>query len=122
MNNLPPLTEEQKQLAQAARREKILAGESLRHNWADLDHWRMLAKSMGTRLPQSYQPATSTNYIRKIAKKVDIDIKEWVESTGCTNLAEINSLNPNIPAYVMTGWFLEYADEVKSGQLGVFPA
>lgn len=122
MKNLSPLTEEQKQLAQEARREKILAGESLRHDWADVDHWRMLAKSMGTRLPQSYQPATSTKYIRKIAKKVGVDIKEWIESTGCDNLAEINKLNHNIPAYAMTGWYLEYAEEVKSGQLGVFPA
>lgn len=114
MNNLPPLTEEQKQLAQEARREKILAGESLRHDWADVEHWRTLAKSMGTRLPQSYQPATSTKYIRKIAKKVGVDIKEWIESTGCANLAEINSLNPNIPAYAMTGWMLEWIHEFKS--------
>ena len=114
MNNLPPLTEEQKQFAQEARREKILAGESLRHSWMDEQHWRDLAKSMNVRLPQTYQPATSTKYIRKIAKKVGVDIKEWIESTGCTNLAEINSLNPNIPAYAMTGWYLEYANEVKS--------
>lgn len=114
LNNLVALTDEQKQLAQEARREKILAGESLRHDWADVDHWRLLAKSMNTRLPQSYQPATSTKYIRKIAKKVGVDIKGWVESTGCDNLAEINNLNPNIPAYVMTGWYLEYAEEIKS--------
>lgn len=113
MRELPPLTDEQKQLAQEARREKILAGESLRHDWADVEHWRLLAKSMGTRLPQSYQPATSTKYIRKIAKKVSVDIKEWIESTGCANLAEINSLNPNIPAYAMTGWMLEWVDEFK---------
>ena len=116
MRELPPLTEEQKQLAQVARREKILAGESLRHDWADVDHWRILAKSMGTRLPQSYQPATSTKYIRKIAKKMGVDIKEWIESTGCNNLAEINKLNPNIPAYVMTGWMLEYFDEVLNAK------
>lgn len=113
MRELPPLTDEQKQLAQAARREKILAGESLRHDWADVEHWRMLAKSMGTRLPQSYQPATSTKYIRKIAKKVGVDIKEWIESTGCANLTEINSLNPNTPAYAMTGWMLEWVNEFK---------
>lgn len=113
MRELPPLTDEQKQLAQEARREKILAGESLRHDWADIEYWRLLAKSMGTRLPQSYQPATSTKYIRKIAKKVGVDIKEWIESTGCANLAEINNLNPNIPAYAMTGWMLEWVDEFK---------
>lgn len=111
INHLVALTEEQKQFAQEARREKILAGESLRHGFADEQHWRDLAKKMGTRLPQSYQPATSTKYIRKIAKKVGIDIKEWIDSTGCTNLTEINNLNPNIPAYAMTGWFLEYCDE-----------
>lgn len=113
MRELPPLTDEQKQLAQEARREKILAGESLRHDWSDVEHWRLLAKSMGTRLPQSYQPATSTKYIRKIAKKMGVDIKEWIESTGCANLTEINNLNPNIPAYAMTGWMLEWVDEIK---------
>lgn len=113
-NNLEPLTDEQKQLAQIARREKILAGESLRHDWMDEQHWRDLAKKMNTRLPQSYQPATQTKYIRKVAKKVGVDIKEWIESTGCANLTEINNLNPNIPAYVMTGWMLEWIDEFKS--------
>lgn len=116
INHLVALTEEQKQFAQEARREKILAGESLRHGWSDEQHWRDLAKSMNVRLPQSYQPATSTKYIRRIAKKVGIDIKEWIESTGCANLTEINNLNPNIPAYVMTGWMLEYADEVLNSK------
>lgn len=62
MNYLAPLTEEQKQLAQEARREKILAGESLRHGWADEQHWRDLAKKHNTRLPQSYQTATLRIY------------------------------------------------------------
>lgn len=114
LNNLTPLTEEQKQLAQIARKEKILAGESLRHGWLDEQYWRDLAKKYNTRLPQTYQPATQTKYIRKVAKKVGIDIKNWIESTGCDNLAEINKLNPNIPAYAMTGWYLEYVDELKS--------
>ena len=115
---LATLTPEQRQenleKAKAAREAKKKAGENLKQDWLDENHWRSLASKYGTRLPLSYIPASDTKYIRRILKKLEIDPKEWLEVEGYKSLGDFGKQNPNTPAWVHVGLLLEWWDEKES--------
>lgn len=79
-------------------------------------HWRELASKHGVRMPQSVCQSSEHKFVKRIARKVEVDINVWIrEVVGAKSLAEISDANPNIGAVGVCGLFLEYVEEVKNG-------
>lgn len=77
----------------------------------DLAHWRSLASKAGVRLPASYIVNSEIKYVRRVAAKLDIDLKEYLEACGASNLKQLAKMNPNFPAIAEVGLLLEWWDE-----------
>lgn len=107
------ITEEMKQAAQQAKKDKIAyAKEHLDLDWGDDEkHWRELAKKFEFRLPVFYQPNTETKYIKKLFRKVGVDIQLYLADCGITTLKRLNAMNPQEPAFVSIGFAMEWLDE-----------
>ena len=118
---LTALTPDQRQeaveKAKLAREQKKLDCSHIRTEYADLPHWRELASKYGIRLPTAHFPATDVKYVKRAARKVDIDIKDYAESTGCKTLKEFAELNESWSSQAMVGLFLEWYDEVKTNNV-----
>lgn len=97
--------------ARKAREEKQKAGENLKQDWLDEPHWRALASKYSVRLPASYIPNKEVKYLKRVAAKLEIDIKEYLESCGCTTIKKLVGLNPDWPAYAEVSMMLEWFDE-----------
>ena len=118
-NNLPELTKEQRQefleKAKASKQLKRDKALSLNQNLKDKDHWTALASSFGVRLPVYYiGPDEASKYLKRIAKKLDVNIEEYIESTGYDNIKQLSLANPTYPCYAICGLFLEWIDENKN--------
>lgn len=106
--------EELREKSRLTKEAKKEAGKDLFQDFGDdLTHWRSLASEAGIRLPASYLPNSEVKYIRRVANKLGIDMQEYLEACGVTNLKALARLNPNFPIYVEIGLLLEYWDENK---------
>lgn len=99
--------------AREAIAQKKLDNAHLRNNFSDLPHWKELASKYGVRLPSYYIPCKETKYLRRLFKKVEMDIQEYLEACGVSTLKQLVKLNPNYPAAAEYGLALEYIDETK---------
>ena len=99
--------------AKAKREEKKKAGESLRQNYADENYHRSLAKEHGLRMPASYSSNQEVKYLKRAAKHLGVDIKEYLADCGCTTLKQLANMNPEMTATEELGLFLEYVKEKK---------
>ena len=99
--------------AREAIAQKKLDNAHLKNDFSDLPHWKELASKYGVRLPSYYQPASETKYLRRLFKKVDMDIKDYLEACGVSTLKQLVKLNPDYPAYAEMGLALEYIDEIN---------
>lgn len=111
-NNLPIITPEQRagmqEKAKLTREAKKLAGESLKQDYADENHWRELASRIGFRLPARYIPCSELKHLKRLLKLLQIDPKHWAEIEGCKTLKAFSVLNPEMPSYARCGLVLEY--------------
>ena len=108
------LTEELKQKAQEAKKAKMLfAEQSLKLDWGDESHWKELAKKLNVKMPVWYHPNTNVKFLKRLFKKVGIDIKEYVQDMGYSTLTKMMQDNPHMPAYAEYGFALEYISEKK---------
>lgn len=114
---LKNLTKEERALmlekAKAKREEKKKAGESLRQNYADENYHRSIASQLGIRMPASYLPNTEVKYLKRAAKHLGADIKEYLADCGCTTLKQLANMNPQMSAVEEVGLFLEHYKEKK---------
>ena len=99
--------------AKAKREEKKKAGKSLRQNYADENYHRSLASEYGLRMPLSYISNQEVKYLKRAAKHLGVDIKEYLADCGCTTLKQLVNMNPEMTATEETGLFLEYVKEKK---------
>lgn len=113
-SNLPVMTPEQREealeksrLAKIAKKE--YAEKHLKLDWKDEPVWRELAQNLGVRLPQRFD--TGPRGVKKIAKKLGIDINEWVECTGFTTLIALCNANKTWPSWAICGLILEWYEE-----------
>ncbi len=117
-NYLQNLTREQRQELRAkaaqSREDKKKAGEHLKKDWADEAHMRGLASEYGIRLPSSFIPNTEIKYLRRVAKKLNINLNAYVEACGVKNLKQLVALNPDTPAWVEVCHMLEVYKENKA--------
>lgn len=112
MKNKIIVTEETKALAQKAKAAKIqYAKDNLVLDYGDEQHWRELAKKHNIRLPIYYHPNRETKYLKRAMKKLNVDMKEYLESCGVLTLKELVSLNPTHTALSEVGFLLEYVEE-----------
>lgn len=85
----------------------------------DTPYHRELASLYGIRLPTSSCQSNELKFVKRAARKLDVDINVWVkEVVGAKNLGEVALLNPNIGACGMVGLLLEWAHEIKGGKNG----
>jgi len=114
--SLPEFTPQQREealeksrLAKLAKKE--YAEKHLKLSFADEPVWRELAQNLGVRLPQRFD--TGPRGIKKVAKKLGIDINDWVECTGFTTLAALCAANKTWPSWAICGLMLEHYMENK---------
>jgi hypothetical protein len=110
-NLTPEQRAEALEKARIAREEKKKAGEHLKQDFLDENYWRNLGSRLGVRLPASHIPNTETKYLKRIATKLNIDLKEYLEDSGCTTLKKLVALNSSFPAYAEVGLLLEWHNE-----------
>jgi len=117
MNNLPIFTEEERlgaqQKAQESREAKrLFAEQNLTLSHADEPYWRETASSLGVRLPQRYD--VGPRGIKKVAKALKVDIKDYVASTGFASLKDLCEANPKWTSLALSGLLIEwYVGEKK---------
>lgn len=110
------ITEEMKQAAQQAKKDKIAyAKEHLDLDWGDDEkHWKSLGKLYNVRLPAYYHSSEETKYARRLFKKLGGDMNEYLEYSGCRTLKELVSLNPTHNAVAFCGFILEWWHEKQT--------
>lgn len=118
MSFLTDLTTEQREelreKSRLTKEAKKKAGENLFQDFGDdLTHWRSLASEAGVRLPAAYLPNSEVKYIRRVANKLGIDMQEYLDACGVTNLKALARLNPSWPIVAEIGLLLEHWDEKR---------
>lgn len=113
---LPNMTEDERQAAQEKSKEareikKAYAENNLKLSYADDSYWTDKASDLGIRLPQKHD--VGAKGMRKVAKKLGVDIKEFLETTGCANLNELVSLNPTWNSRSLAALIMEFHLEKK---------
>lgn len=100
------------QKAQASRyAKKVYAEENLKLTYADDCFWSAKASELNIRLPQKHD--VGAKGLRKVAKKLGVDIKEFLETTGCSNLNELVQLNPTWNSRSLAALIMEFHLEQK---------
>lgn len=100
------------QKAQASRdAKKVYAEANLKLSYLDDSYWSDKASELGIRLPQKHE--VGARGMRKVAKKLGVDIKEFLETTGCSNLNELVSLNPTWNSRSLAALVMEFHLEQK---------
>ena len=102
--------------AQEKRAELREAGKSLFHDFEDEKHWKQLASLYGIRLPAKHIPSTQTKYLKRVAKKLNFDYKDYLEDCGAKTLKQLVEMNENWPAYSEVSLMLEWWDEKVKGE------
>lgn len=110
--NITPEKRIEMTLKARARKEQMrLAGESLFHQFGDQNYWKQLASLYGIRLPARHIPSTQTKYLKRVAKKLNFDYKDYLEDCGAKTLKQLVEMNENWPAYAEVGLMLEHYNE-----------
>lgn len=100
------------QKAQASRdAKKVFAENNIKLSYLDEPYWANKASELNIRLPQKHD--VGAKGMRKVAKKLGVDIKAFLETTGCANLNELVSLNPTWNSRSLAALIMEYHLEQK---------
>lgn len=112
-NITPEMRKEMQEKARLSRIAKDEASDNIK-KFVDERHWRELASSLGVRMPQSNCQADELKFVKRAAKKLNLDISVWVkEVVGAVSLIDVARMNPDAGAVGIMGYFLEWASEVK---------
>lgn len=103
------MTDEQRQAVKDKRiTDQEWARNNLNISYADEQYWREKASASGLRLPLWWIGAQETKYVRRACKKLGIDIKDFVSSTGFSNINQFVQNNPRWSALAVVGLCIEY--------------
>lgn len=112
MTHLVPMTDEQRKQAKQKRTDaQEYAKANLKTDYADEPYWREIASKYKLTMPHWYIPASATKYIRRACKKTGVDIDNFIESTGFTNLNQLVNANSTWTAVAMVGLVLEFSQQ-----------
>lgn len=108
--NFTPMTDTQREEARLKRiADQEYAKEHLTLDRPDEVYWKSEASARGIRMPQWHILGTEVKYIKRACKKLGIDVKEYVDSTGFKTLKEFAETNHKFNAVAMVGLAIEYA-------------
>lgn len=117
MTHLKVMTDEQRQAVKDKRiADQEWARNNLNISYADEQYWREKASAFGLRLPLWWIGAQETKYVRRACKKLGIDIKDFVSSTGFSNLNQFVQANPRWTSLAAVGLCIEYKLSLESGE------
>jgi len=111
MSNLPVLTPEERLVAQQKAQEsreakRLFAEQNLTLSYADEPYWRETASLLKVRLPQRYD--VGPKGIKKVAKALKVDIKEYLASTGFASLKDLCQANSTWTSLALSGLLIEW--------------
>lgn len=110
-----PMTDEQRQQSKEKRiSDQAWAKQHLKTDYADEQFWREQSSLFGIRLPMWWKPASDTKYVRRACKKLGIEVKDFVDSTGFSNLNQFVQNNPRWSALAVVGLCIEYKLSLES--------
>lgn len=110
--NFTPITLEQREQAKQQRLvDQQYARENLNISYADEQFWRDKASTFGLRMPLWWIPSSETKYVRRACKKLNVDVNDFVTSTGFSNLNQLVKANSKWTALGMVGLCIEFALE-----------
>ena len=105
-----PMNEEQREAVRIKRiDDQEYAKENLILNRPDEAYWKSEASARGIRMPQWHILGNEVKYVKRACKKLGIDVKEYLESTGFKTLKEFAETNHKFNAVAMVGLVIEYA-------------
>jgi hypothetical protein len=109
--NFTPMSQEQREEVRLKRiADQEYARENLNISYADEQFWRDKASTFGLRLPLWWIPASETKYVRRACKRLNIEVSDFVESTGFSNLNQFVQNNARWTALAMVGLVLEFKE------------
>lgn len=107
--NFKPMDQQQREEVRLKRiADQEWAKEHLNTFYADEQFWREQSSLFGIRLPMWWKSASDTKYVRRACKKLGLDIKDFVASTGFSNLNQFVQNNPRWSALAVVGLCIEY--------------
>lgn len=108
-SSFTPMTQQQREEVRLKRiADQEYAKEHLNTSYADEQFWREQSSVFGIRLPMWWKPSSDTKYARRACKKLGIDIKDFVSSTGFSNLNQFVQANPRWTGLAVVGLCIEY--------------
>jgi hypothetical protein len=117
VNHLKVMSQEDREAIAIARQiKKEYAEANYINSFSDEPYWRNLASYYDVRMPVRSAGPHETKYVRRIAKKVGVDIDLFVQSTGFNTLKAFCEANNNYPAWAIVGLYLEFSKETLSLQ------
>lgn len=99
--------------AQVKEEKKQWALANLKQDFEDLQVWKDLASKHSVRLPIYYAAGTEIKFVKRMAKKLGVNIDDFLDSTGFSTLKQMAVTNITWPSYALCGILLEYVEEVN---------
>lgn len=103
--------------AQVKEEKKQWALVNLKQDFEDLQVWKDLASKHSVRLPIYYAAGTEIKFVKRMAKKLEVNIDNFLEATGFTTLKQMAMCNITWPSYALCGLLLEYKEEVNGEKI-----
>lgn len=115
MKTFTPMTDEQRQQVKEKREAaQLWASEYLLDNFADENFWRTLSSDAGIRMPQRHVPGTDIKHMKRACKKLNIEVSDFLQSTGFSTLKQLATSNIKWPSWALVGLILEYENDIKT--------
>lgn len=112
-----PMTDEQRQQVKENREAaQQWANENLLDNFADETFWRGLSSDAGIRMPQRHVPGTDIKHMKRACKKLNIEVVDFLQSTGFSTLKQLATSNIKWPSWALVGLILEFSHDNKTNQ------
>jgi hypothetical protein len=110
-----PMTDEQRlQVKQNREAAQQWASENLLDSFADETFWRTLSSDAGIRMPQRHVPGTDIKHMKRACKKLNIEVSDFLQSTGFSTLKQLATNNIKWPSWALVGLILEYENDIKT--------
>lgn len=103
--------------AQIKEEKKQWALVNLKQDFEDLPVWKEIASRYSVRLPIYYAAGTELKFVKRMAKKLEVNIDDFLENTGFTTLKQMAVVNTTWPSYALCGLLLEYVEEVNGEKI-----
>lgn len=104
-----PMSDEQRQQAKERREAaQLWASIHLKDDFTDETYWRSLSSEYGVRLPLRHVPGSELKYLKRACKKLNVDVNEFLLSTGFSTLKQFSQANEKWPSWALVGLILEF--------------